>query len=302
MKGLIAMDLKQIEAFMKVVDYKSFTKAAESSYFSQPTLSKAIQKLEDTLNVQLLERSTKHLNLTDAGKIVYKQGQQTLASLNEIYKQLDELKNVNSGSINLGMPPLIGTLFFPEIARKFHQQYPNVKIKLFELGAKVVEELVEDGQIDAGLIVLPTDNDLFQIQPFIVDNFVLFVHRDHPIARYAEISLSALKDENFILFDKSFALHNYIINACKESGFNPTISYESSHWDLITELVASKLGVTLLPKSIFKKQSNPNVKMVPLKTPALKWKLAIITKRDAYHPFALKKFTEMFGSENANAK
>ena len=287
------MEFKDVKAFIEVANHLSFTKAAEHSYLSQPSLSKAVIKLEKELNVLLFNRSTRHLHLTDAGEIVYKQGKQALSSLNEIPSLLDGLIEAASGDIKIGMPPLIGTLFFPEIARKFHEQYPNVKIKLFELGAKVIEELVEEGQIDAGIIVLPTDDTLFNIQPFIEDNFVLFVHRDHWLANHKEVALAELKNEKFILFDKSFALHNYIISACKEAGFNPVISYESSQWDLIVELVASRLGITLLPKSIFEKQSNANIKMIPLQTPPLLWELGMITKKNTYHSFALKKFMEM---------
>lgn len=287
------MPYRDFKAFIEVANHLSFTKASEHSFLSQPSLSKSVKRLEERLNVILFNRSTRQLDLTDAGKIVYKQANQALSSLNEIPSLLDELVQANSGEIKMGMPPLIGTLFFPKIAREFHQKYPNIKIDLFELGAKVVEELIDDGQIDAGIIVLPTDDMLFNIHPFIEDDFVLVVQQDHSLADRSEIALSELKNERFILFDKSFALHNYIISACKESGFNPAISYESSQWDLIVELVASGLGITLLPKSIFQKQSNPNIKMIPIQSPALLWRLAIITKKDAYHSFALKKFIEM---------
>lgn len=288
------MEFKNIKAFIEVANHMSFTKAAEHSYLSQPSLSKAVKKLEEELNVLLFNRSTRQLSLTDAGEIVYKQGNKALSSLNELPSLLDELIGASSGDIKIGMPPLIGTLFFPKIARKFHEQYPNVNIELSELGAKVIEDLVEDGQIDAGIIVLPTNDTIFNIHPFIEDEFVLCVHRDHSFADRGAVAISELKDEKLILFSKSFTLHNYIINACKEAGFNPIISYESSQWDLIIELVASKLGITLLPKSIIEKQSNANIKMIPLQTPPLLWKLGIITKKDTYHSFALKKFMEMF--------
>src|SRR5690625_497078 len=110
------MELRDIQSFINVADYKSFTKAAERSYLSQPSLSKAVRKLEKTLQIELFDRSTRHLRLTDAGKIVYKQSQQALASLNDIPMLLDELRDIATGEIKIGIPPLIGTLFFPEIA------------------------------------------------------------------------------------------------------------------------------------------------------------------------------------------
>lgn len=288
------MEFRDIRAFIEVANHLSFTKAAEHSYLSQPSLSKAVKKLEEQLNVELFDRSTRRLVLTDAGKIVYRQGQQALASLNDLPILLEELSDGATGEIKIGIPPLIGTLFFPQIARTFHKQYPNVKLELVEHGAILIEQLVEEGQIDVGLIVLPVNKSIFNIYSFINDEFLLYIHRDHPFAKRTSVELSELKDEQFIIFSKSFALHDYIINACKETGFIPSISYESSQWDLILELVASELGITLLPKSIFKKQNNPAIKTIPLQASSLLWKLGVVTKKNAYHSFALKKFIQLF--------
>lgn len=288
------MDLKDFNAFIEVANHLSFTRAAEHSYMSQPSLSKSVKKLEEELNVTLFNRSTRNLQLTDAGNIVYSQGQQIQNLVAELPTLLEELVEGVSGEIKIGMPPLIGTLFFPQIAKNLQENYPTITIELHEHGAKVVEDLVDKGQIDAGIIVLPTNTEIFNVQPFISDKFFVFVHPDHPFATRDAVALSDLKEEKLILFSKSFALHRNIIAACKEVGFNPTISYESSQWDLIIELVAAKLGITLLPHSISEKFSNEQIKMVPLEEPPLLWKLGIVTKKDSYHSFALKRFMEMF--------
>ena len=287
------MEIRDIKSFIEVANHGSFTKAAEHSYLSQPSLSKSIKKLEEELKVKLFDRTTRHLLMTDAGRIVYRQGQQILSLSNELPSMLEELSDVATGEIKMGIPPLIGTLYFPHIARTFNELYPNVKLELIELGAKSIEHLVEENRIDVGLIVLPADPSIFNIYPVINDEFLLYIHQDHPLAIQEAISLSDLKDEQFILFAKDFALHDYIINTCKEAGFSPVISYESSQWDLILELVASKLGITLMPKSIFEKQSNPKIKALPIEEPDMIWKLGIVTKKNAYHSYALKKFLEL---------
>ena len=291
------MELRDLKSFIVVADQGSFTKAAEHSYLSQPSLSKAVKKLEEELHVKLFDRSTRHLNLTDAGRIVFRQGQQALNMLNELPDLLKELTDMDTGEIKIGIPPLIGTLFFPHIARTFHNLYPNVKLVLFELGAKLIEQLVEEGKIDVGLTVLPANELVFNVYPFFNDEFVLYINEDHWLAKRKTVALSELKDEKFIIFMKDFTLHDLIINACKEAGFAPSISYKSSQWDLILELVASKMGVTLLPKTIFEKQSNPTIKTIPLQKPSLLWRLGIVTKKDAYHSFALRKFLLMFTKE-----
>ena len=292
------MELRDINSFIEVANHKSFTKAAAHSYLTQPSLSKAIKKLEEELHVELFDRSTRHLRLTDAGQIVYQQGQKALAALSELDVLLEELMDVMAGTIKIGIPPLIGTLFFPDIARRFNQKYPKVSLELTELGAKLLGQLVEDGQVDLGIIVIPANEKKFNIHPFIQDEFVLYLHEDHPLAHKQSISLSELRDERFILFSKDFTLHDYVIQACEEHGFTPTISYQSSQWDLIVGLVSSKLGITLLPRLIYDKQTNSNVKIIPLEeNSTLLWKLGIITKKGAYHSFALKELLKMLGED-----
>ncbi|MBM7662790.1 DNA-binding transcriptional LysR family regulator [Bacillus mesophilus] len=87
--------------------------------------------------------------------------------------------------------------------------------------------------------------------------------------------------ENFILFNRDFALHNLIIERCENAGFTPNVVYESSQWDLIAELVAGELGVTMLPKSIYSRMNQKAISMIPPHAPPM-WQLGIITKKDSY--------------------
>lgn len=292
------MELRDIKSFIEVASHKSFTKAAAHSYLTQPSLSKAVKKLEEELHVELFDRSTRNLRLTDAGRIVYQQGQKALGALENLDILLDELKEIVVGEIKMGVPPLIGTLFFSKIAREFHNIYPKVTLELVELGAKRITQLVENGEIDLGIIVLPASDTKFDIYPFIQDEFVLYLHEDHKYSQKSSVTLSELKEEKFILFSEDFTMHDYIKQSCEEAGFIPKVSYQSSQWDLIIELVASNLGITLMPISIYFKQTNSNVKIIPIEKPHLFWKLGIITKKEAYRSFALKELLKMLKKNN----
>lgn len=291
------MELRDLKALMAVVEHGSFTKAASATFISQPTLSKSIKKLEDTLHVELLNRSTRHVELTDAGNIVYKQGQKIMRSVHDLHILLDDLLNIKTGSIKLGVPPLIGTLFFPEIARKFHKHYPEVHLELVERGAKLIGTLVENGEVDMGIVVLPTDDKKFMVQSFVEDQFFVFINEQHPLAWQDHILLQDLKNESFITFTEEFTLHDYVIQSCKSVGFTPIIGYKSSQWDLIVELVSSNLGVTLLPYSIAAKQTNQNVKIIPLLDFAMPWRLGVITKKNTYQSYALKELLKTISSQ-----
>jgi len=290
------MELKDLRYFMEVVDYGSFTKAAVNTYISQPTLSKSIKKLETELKVELFERSTRKLILTDAGEIVYRQASKILGATQELHTLLDDLMNLPTGNIKIGIPPLIGTLFFPTIAQKFGMQHAQVSLELIELGAKRIENLVDEGQVDVGIVVNPTDHNKFNVHPFIKEEFTLFTHQSHLLANEKSVKLEQLETESFILFNQEFALHNLIIQHCQHAGFSPKIAYVSSQWDLITELVIAQLGITLLPKSIYSKMDGTQVNMIPLESPPM-WELVVITKKDRYQSFAVRALVQFLDEE-----
>jgi len=283
------MEIRDLRNFIKVVQAGSFTKAAEQSFVSQPSLSKSIKRLEEELDVELLERTTRFIRLTEEGKVVFDQSKKAISAMDEIQLHLNDLRHVHTGTIKIGIPPLIGTLFFPTLARAFHQKYPNVLLELHERGAKLIGQLVDEGTVNIGFVVLPTNDKLFEVRSFIEDEFVLFIHKDHTLAQKEIVSIKELKNESFIIFSEEFTLHDVVIQACNKAGFIANIAYKSSQWDLIIELVASQLGITLLPKSIFEKQNNKDIKIVPI-VEELYWKLGIITKKDGYLPFSVMEF------------
>src|SRR5699024_7891743 len=199
------MELRELEHFIAVVDYDGFSKAASNIYVSQPTLSKSIKKLEEALDVILFERSTRTLELTDAGELVYNKSLKIISATEELKASLDDLLHIPSGEIKIGIPPVIGTLFFPIIAKKFDQLHPQISLQLIEHGAKRIEYLIEDGKVDVGIVVMPVSEKRFTISPFINEEFQLFVHANHPLAKQDNIHLSELRNESFILFNKEFS-------------------------------------------------------------------------------------------------
>jgi len=291
------VELKELEHFIAVVEYRGFSKAASNIYVSQPTLSKSVKKLEQTLDVILFERSTRSLQLTDAGELVYEKALKIMHAKEELQTALDDLLHEPSGEINIGIPPVIGTLFFPIIAKKFHQRYPRISLQLIEHGAKRIEYLIEAGEVDVGIVVLPVQEEAFSIYPITTEPFKLYVPPNHQLAKQSKVHLRELKNEPFILFNKEFSLHDLIINQCKTVGkFTPKIAYKSAQWDVITELVSAGLGVTLLPQSIYSKMNPSSITTVPLVNPPM-WNLGVITKKDRYESFAVKELLTFLRSE-----
>ena len=119
------MELRDLQLFMAVVEEESYTKAAARMYVSQPTLSKSIKRLEEELAITLLHRTTRKVAVTEEGRVVYDYAKRIVNTKEALDRSLQDMRDVQRGTIRIGIPPLIGTLFFPEIAQQFHQKFPH---------------------------------------------------------------------------------------------------------------------------------------------------------------------------------
>lgn len=304
------MEINQLIYFLEVSKQKSFTGAAKTLHVSQPAISKMIRMLEDELGVLLFDRTSRHVQLTDYGVIVQNQVQKLVQTFQDIHTELNEVTNLQKGVIRIGIPPMVGEMFFPRIIGLFHKKYPNIKIKLLEVGSKTVEEGVEDGSLDVGVAVLPIKPDTFESYEFAKNPIMLVVESGHRLAGRETAKFSDLKDESFILYRQDFGLYEMIHNACNLAGFAPDIVCETSQWDFMARIVADGLGIALLPQQVCQELKNKNVTVIPLDSPKIYWHLALIWRQDAYMPqasqkwisFAKSQFTETDISQDFWAK
>ncbi|WP_217586044.1 LysR family transcriptional regulator [Lentibacillus saliphilus] len=274
------MDIKHLQYFVEIAHAGSFTKAAEKLYITQPAISRMIKSLEDDLGTPLFVRSRKKLVLTDAGKIVYKHAQVIEKNVQSLQKELDDLLAVKKGHLRIGLPSIVNALAFSGLIASFHKVYPDVTFQLEEDGSKGIEEKILAGQLDFGVVVFPEGGDLFDYYAFEAERLKLVVSVYHPLAGQEHVQLQELKNETFILFTQDFTLRKIIIEACRQAGYKPKIISESSQPDFIEEMVASNLGITLLPESS-EAHLGPHVDTVAIVEPSIEWRLAFIWRKDA---------------------
>lgn len=285
------MEFRQLKYFLETAKYKNITKAADSLHISQPALSKMIKGLEEELGAPLLIRTNKTSEITDAGKIVIDYTQKIINLLDEMTITLNDLTDLTRGQITIGLPPIIGSLFFPQVMAKFHRQFPNVHINITEYGGARVVKSVEEGEIELGVAVQPINNQLFDVYPIVEEEMKLLVPSTHPFADRKEVELSELKNEEFIFYSEEFALHQIMREEFINQGFEPKILFKSSQWDFMSEMVAANLGVTALPESICDRVFNKDIRIIQL-NPSILWKLAVITKKGRYLSFAARTFID----------
>ncbi|MEW4371978.1 cidABC operon transcriptional activator CidR [Paenibacillus kandeliae] len=284
------MDIRHLEYFMEVVRTGSFTRAAEALFITQPTISKTIRSLEEELGAPLFNRIGRTVELTDAGRVIEQQAQNIVKSFQSLSSQLDDLRNLKSGHLRIGLPPMIGSRFFPQIIGEFHQLYPNVTIQLFEDGGKKVESDVVNGSLDIGMTVLPVAENVLEHFSFREEKLNLLVPTTHRFVGRKQVEMQELAEDSFIIFREDFTLHGRIIDSCIKAGFQPRVIYESSQWDLISEMVGAGLGIALLPETICNQINQEHLHIIPGIQPVIPWQLGMIWHRERYLSFAAREW------------
>lgn len=288
------MELKHLQYFTEVVKHGSFSKAAKSLYISQPNISNVIKGLEEELEVKLLIRTTRSLELTDIGKLLFQYGQQVSKTLQQFYQELEDTKNSKKGCVKMGIFPMIGTNFFTKMISEFHKKYPEISVQFVEDGASHLKKALIQGELDLAVMPYPIDEGLFNFFPFLKGDLRVLVHQHHPLANNESVKWSELHDENFIIFREGFTIHDTIMDECGRLGFEPNIICETSQWNFMMEMVLINQGITILPQSKFNEidHNNLNLKILPLVEPEKNWNLGIAWIKGGYLSFATRTWIQ----------
>jgi DNA-binding transcriptional LysR family regulator len=286
------MDIQHLKYFVEVAKQRNFTKASHILLVSQPSISKMIKSLEDELKVTLLDRSERQIKLTDAGVIVYEQAVNILQAVEDISFSVNELVQAKKGTIKLGLMPTTGVLLFPNVLAGFKKNYPQIDIRMVEYSAKQLALKVEEGELDLGITVMPVNADLFETIPLLSEELVVLSDSEHWLTERKSVRLSELETESFILLTEDYALHDVVEQACMQAGFQPTVAYKSSLWDLIGEMVTTKLGISIIPRSMVSRFHHRSVHAISISEPLIEWKLVLIYKKNKYLSYAARTFIE----------
>lgn len=287
------MEIRHLEYFIEVSRHKSFSKAAEVTHISQPTISKAIKDLEAELGKTLFYRSTKYVELTDAGKAILEQAQQIVASFRNIHVQLEGLEKQEIGKVHIGLPHITAVTTFSHILGSFKKHYPRIEIQLYEYGPKKIEASLQEGLLDFGIFT-PEDGDLFEWIWFERDPHSVVMNPTHWLTCHNTIDYENLQGEQLIIYNSDYKLHDIILDRCKKSGFIPQVAFETSQRELMIQMVTAGLGVALLPSKICHDLDPEIVTSRPLTDSQLCLELALTWKRGRYLSYASLRFLNSF--------
>lgn len=243
-------NIQKYAAFLKAVEYGSFTRAAEALHYSQSGVSRMIHDLEEEWNVSLLERGRGGVRLTSDGCRLLPYARRVCAAYEELQMQVDELHGLQAGLIRIGTFSSVATHWLPNIIREFQKDYPGIDYELLLGDYTEIEEWIAEGRVDCGFLRLPTRPE-FQTVSLAQDPLLAILPENHALAQMARVPAEALCSDPFLLLEKG--ANAEISEVFERHGLTPQVHFTT--WDdyAILSMVESGLGVSILPKLILKR-------------------------------------------------
>ena len=246
--NLEEIDVNLFKIFYYVCQYGTFSKTAEALGVTQPSVSYSIKTLETQLGIKLFERSSYSLTLTSEGEMLLPYVEQSLNSLKTGMININDLVNLNSGQISIGVPSHIGVFLLTDIISEFTKEYPNIKIKVISKPTKELFRLLNNNELEVLIDSSPLDNSFNNVEIYKIatENCILACNRKMTELRDKKISLKKVLNYPLIVPLRTSSSTKELMRIFEKNKipFNP--SYEISTSDMIAEMIEKNLGVGYL--------------------------------------------------------
>ncbi len=290
------MNLRDLQYLVALAEHRHFSRAAEASFVSQPTLSTQIRKLEDELGVALVERTPRKVLLTEAGREIIPRARAVLAEIREIRAIAQRTLDPESGSLRLGIFPTLAPYLLPHLVPKLRAQFPRLELLLVEEKTDKVLEMLREGTLDIGLLALPLHEDSLKTQLLFEEPFVLAVPEDHPLARRtAPLTVADLEDQSLLLLEDGHCLRDQALELCQLAGAGEKLGFRATSLETLRQMVAANVGITLLPTLAIKPPIAPtaNVRLIEFAGRAPSRKIAMVWRKSSALGDFMTRFAEV---------
>lgn len=280
------MKLTQLEYFCVAARYHNITKAAKELFVTQPSISNAIKALEEEFGVNLFFRNNNKLTLTPEGELFYKSAEGLLAHADSVEMEFHELRKKIT-PIRIGIPPMLGTIYLPELYLSLKGNFPEVDFRLFEFGSIKACDLVLEEKLDIA-IVNAEQPAIDKCNSRIIDTEDLYfcVAPDHPLAEQKTILLTMLANEPLILFNTDSVQVMTLTRQFKAVGVTPRVILNTSQITTLINMVKSGHAGTFLYRSIV--EAHPDIVGIPV-MPSIEQRIGVIWKKGKYQNTTAEK-------------
>lgn len=294
--------LKQLRYLVTLSEQLNFTRAAESCFVTQSTLSAGLRELEDVLGVQLVERNRQTVLMTPVGLEVAKRARAILAATQDLVEIAAGAGKPMTGLLRLGVIPTIAPFLLPQSLRLLRARYPALRLALREdLTANLLLRL-EDGQLDFALIALPYDTANLLVEPLFDDDLWIVGRKGDAEVKTRTVNVTPSISDRLLLLEEGHCLRDHALYACGTSNHQLFKSVEATSLLTLVQMVESGLGIGLVPEMAVRSglTQSPNLVARPMAKPSPKRTIALVARRSTSRLRDLKALAEVVRKANGS--
>ena len=293
------MTLNELRYIVAVAQERNFRRAAEISFISQPALSLAIQKLEEELGLKIFERGKNNITVTPVGTEIVGQAQRTLEEAERIREIARQGKDHLAGTLRLGIIYSVGPYLLPDLVPALKKLAPDMPLEIEENITANLDTLLRNGKLDVIIIALPFGDSGIVTRAVYDEPFEVVVDNEHRWANRHSIKAEELSAEKVLLLDSGHCFSNQVAEACPELNRKGADIQQGTSFETIRNMVASGLGITVLPASANSaRYRNKLLKVIPFANPAPSRRIALAWRKS----FARGQAVDVLAQAIAQAK
>ncbi len=291
-----SMEDHRLKAFCLIAEMKSFSKAAEAKLITQSAMSHLIRNLEDELGVKLINRHSRTISLTPAGRVFYGHAKRILDLYRNMENDVYSIVRKVKGSLYVGASPTVATYLLSQVFYGFLKKYPQVRIDLSVSNTERIIDILNDGTIDIGIVEGNIKNTTVFPEEIAEDEIVLIASDDNPLTGMKAISPDQLITQPFIMPEKGSGIREFIDDFLQTNSIDPKdikISMNIDNPELIIQMVQSGMGISFVSKwAVFRTVKEGSVKILPVKGKKLMRKFYTVSTEKEPSTLTAKTFKD----------
>jgi LysR family transcriptional regulator, hydrogen peroxide-inducible genes activator len=291
----VLTSLKQLHYLVAISEQLNFTRAAESCFVTQSTLSAGLKELEDVLGTRLVERDRQTVLMTPIGLEVAKRARAILAATQDLVEIAAESGTPMTGLLRLGVIPTIAPFLLPPCLRLLRERYPDLHLALREdLTANLLSRL-EDGQLDLALIALPYETGNLMVEPLFDDDLWIVGRKHDPQVKARTVDITPSLTDRLLLLEEGHCLRDHALYACGASTGRSTEGVEATSLLTLVQMIESGLGIGMVPEIAVKSglTESPTLVARPMAKPSPKRTIALVARRSTTRLADLKALADV---------
>ena len=250
------MEVHQLRYVCAIADTGNFSRAAERCKVAQPSLSQQVQKLEDDLGVKLFDRLGRSIRLTEAGRAFIPRARAILEQMDAARTSAADKNADLRGSVTVGVIPTVAPYRMPGYAASFTKKFPDAKLRIIEDTTSVLVQGLRDLSIDVAILALPLRHKDLELFPIRTEPLFAVLRKNHPRARAKSLALKDLRGESFVMLRDGHCFRDLSLDTCTRARVTPNIAFESGQFSSLLGMVATGIGVSLIPEMAIDRNVN----------------------------------------------